>query len=367
VASSTDRATSGSERGALLLVVLGGVLAFILIITLANTGNPNPVDGASVGFAQAYSPLFEPAGVVAREFDDIARSGSGWVRFDMIWSVVEADGPGSFDWDATDRAVADANDRGLQVLATLGFSPAWARAPGTPTDKYPPTDPADFAAYARAVATRYAPRGVHAYQIWNEPNTGFWAPGPDPVAYVRLLRLASAEIKAVDPEAIVVTGGLARQGTALDWVASDRSGMSPWRFLTEMYAAGAAGSFDALGLHPYAQPTRPSLDDPANTFQQTPALHSLMAAHGDGDKSIWGTEAGAWTGSSDGAVSYEEQARYIVDYVRLWQDWTFTGPIFLYTLRDRSDDPAEREDNFGLLELDFTPKPAYGALRRLLQ
>jgi hypothetical protein len=363
------RAVAGVDRTVerwTLALVVGGPLAFLLVIALVSLGTPTDVDGASVGFAQAYSPLFERESVVQREFDDIASTGAGWVRFDMIWSVIEADGPGEFDWRATDRAVAAASERDLQVLATLAYSPEWARAPGTPTDKYPPTDPADFAAYARAVAARYAPKGVHAYEIWNEPNTGFWSPAPDPVAYTRLLRLADAAIKEVDPGATVVSGGLARQGTALDWVAADGSGMSPWRFLREMYAAGAAGSFDVLGHHPYSQPGHPALDQPANTFQQTPALHELMRAQGEGDKEIWGTEAGAWTGTSEGAVSLAEQATLIVDSVTLWQRWSYTGPLFVYTLRDRADNPAEREDNFGLLEVDFTPKPAYGALRDLL-
>jgi hypothetical protein len=43
---------------------------------------------------------------------------------------------------------------------------------------------------------------------------------------------------------------------------------------------------------------------------------------------------------------------------------TFTGPFFWYQIRDQGTDPADREQNFGLLRRDGSPKPAYGAFCR---
>ena len=36
----------------------------------------------------------------------------------------------------------------------------------------------------------------------------------------------------------------------------------PSRFLTDMYADGVKGSFDALGYHPYSYPVLPDTYDP---------------------------------------------------------------------------------------------------------
>jgi len=323
------------------------------------------VSGGGVGFAEAYLPMFESSTDLNHEFDMIQATGAKWVRFDVMWAVVQAGGPTSWDWSATDAAVAAANARGLHVLADLDYTPTWARPSGQ-SDQWGPTDPTGFAAFAQAAAARYAPEGVNTFEIWNEPNTGFWQPAPNPVAYTALLKASYTAIHSVDPGATVVSGGLAPQGPTLDWVAPDGSGMSPWHFLTAMYAAGAAGSFDAVGLHPYAIPGGPTAAGTWNTFQQTPAIHSLMAANGDGSKAIWGTEAGYYTGTATSADSLQQQATDITNYVTMWQQWSYVGPIFLYTLRDMGTDPTQSEENFGLLYNDYTPKPAYTTLTNLL-
>jgi polysaccharide biosynthesis protein PslG len=356
------------RRGVMLAVVIPLVVFALLVWVVPALGDESAtrVPGNRVGFAQAYSPTYESATALAREFDAISATGAKWVRFDVIWSQIQAEGPTSFDWRATDRAVRAAHARGLEVLGTLAYTPTWARAPGAPTDKYPPLHTADFSRFARAVALRYGPRGVHAFEIWNEPNTTFWAPRPDPSAYTKLLRSASRAIHRADGHATVVSGGLAAQGPTLDWVADDGTGMSPLHFLQAMYAHGAHGTFDALGFHPYGIPGGPEGSGGWNAFAQTPALHAEMRAHGDGDRLIWGTEVGAYTGSGEHAVTEAVQARYLVDYVTLWRQWPYTGPLFLYTLRDRSRKPANGEDHFGVLRVDYSRKPAYDALRRLI-
>jgi acetylornithine deacetylase/succinyl-diaminopimelate desuccinylase-like protein len=99
---------------------------------------------------------------------------------------------------------------------------------------YPPCDPADYAAYVRAVVHRYKGT-VHVWEISNEENiAAFWRPVPNASAYAALLEAAYAAIKAEDPTATVLIGGLA---------ASDLG------FLEQGRAAGAWNSFDAVAIH----------------------------------------------------------------------------------------------------------------------
>ena len=324
------------------------------------------VDGAGIGFAQAYTPLWEPAAELARDFDAIRATGAKWVRFDVMWSVIQGDGRDSWDWSTADRAIQAARARGLSVLATLTNTPGWARAAGATSDKFAPVDPADFARFAAAAVARYAPQGVHAYEIWNEPNVGFWAPKPDPVAYTTLLKVAYPAIHGADPSATVVTGGTAPVGPRLDWVSSGATEMSAWHFTQAIYAAGAAGSFDALGYHPYSLPGGPLVTGEWAPFAQTANLHTLMAQNGDGAKAIWGTEVGAPTGTEWFAVDEATQANWAQDYATLWRSWSFAGPLFYYSLRDRSNNAAASEDQFGLMRPDYTPKAAYTALANLV-
>ena len=353
----------------MVLAVVIPLVVFALLVWVVprlGDGSATRVPGNRVGFAEAYSPTYESATALAREFDAIAATGAKWVRFDVIWSQVQAEGPTAFDWRATDRAVRAAHACGLAVLGTITYTPTWARAPGTPTDKYPPVHIADFSRFARAVASAMARCGVrHAFEIWNEPNTTFWAPRPDPGAEHE----AAAERVPGDPPcrpacATVVSGGLAAQGPTLDWVADDGTGMSPLHFLQAMYAHGAHGAFDALGFHPYGIPGRAARLRRLERIRPDALPHAEMQANGDGDRLIWGTEVGAYTGSGEHAVSEREQAAYLADYVTLWQQWPYTGPLFLYTLRDRSRAPANAEDHFGVLRVDYSRQ---ACLRRVAE
>ena len=119
-------------------------------------------------------------------------------------------------------------------------------AAGGTSDKSPPADPAAFARFAAQAARRYAPLGVHHWEIWNEPNlAAFWMPRADPAAYARLLVDAAAAIRAADPRAVVILGGLAPG-------ADDGGNRSPLGFLRDVYAAGAKCAFDAVGFIPTA-------------------------------------------------------------------------------------------------------------------
>jgi hypothetical protein len=297
------------------------------------------------------------AAQLRRDFELIASTGAAWVRFDFDWGGAEPE-PGKYNWRRIDRLVQAARSRRLSVLATVAYTPAWARPAGT-SDKAPPTDPAAYARFAEAVARRYSPLGVHHYELWNEPNvSAFWQPAPDPAAYADLLRTGSAAIRSADPAATIVSAGLA---PAVD--RPDRATLSPRTFLEAVYRAGAAASFDAVGIHPYTYPDPPLTPHPDNAFATLPETYALMAAHGDGGKRLWGTEYGAPTGESERAVTGEEQAARLREGYDQWRRWPFTGPLFWYTHRDRGSDAADPEDNFGLVTHKGRPKPALAALR----
>jgi hypothetical protein len=176
--------------------------------------------------------------------------------------------------------------------------------------------------------------------------------------YTDLLKATYPAIKTIDPSAVVLTGG----------TAPASGPVSPANWLSGLYAHGAKDSFDAISHHPYAGlPYGLATVAPWNPFQQTLELRHLMVAHADGAKKIWGTEAGAYTGKAVGAVDRTTQARFITDYLRLWKSWSsFTGPLFIYELRDAGTNRANREDNWGLLTANGTPKPAWHAFTAAL-
>jgi hypothetical protein len=291
------------------------------------------------------------------DLDAVAATGMTWVRTDFYWPLMEP-GRGQFSWGATDEFVRAATARGLHVLAVPDYTPAWASS--GPTDHYPPRNLSDYASFVAAATSRYAPMGVHAWEIWNEPNrASFWLPKADPPTYTHLLQQAYAAIKHVDSHATVISGGLSPAG-------DDGLNMAPQTFLDAMYRNGARGSFDAVGYHPYSWPYPPMYAAGWNTFYQTPNVHAIMSHYGDGAKQIWGTETGWPTGTGRYAVSEGTQAQYTVDAIRQWESWSFHGPFFLYTIHDLGTNSNAWDQNMGMLDYHGSPKPVAAAVTALL-
>jgi hypothetical protein len=313
------------------------------------------------GFANGVMPLQLDDAQLARDLDGMAATGARWLRVDFYWPTVQEAGPQSWNWASTDRVVKGAIERGMEVLAMPAYSPKWARPPGT-IDHHPPLNPDWYATFVYEAAKRYGPLGVDTWEIWNEPNVeAFWQPRPDPVAYAALLQRAYAAIKKADPDATVISAGLA---TGLD--EADGSTLSARTFLSRVYDAGAGDSFDAVGLHPASFPTLPLEPSDWNSFYNAPTVYQVMADHGDADKKIWATEFGSPTGVAQNAVTPEFQRDILLAAYRGWLDWPFTGPLLVYSYRDIALDPGDREANFGLVQHNGTPKVAMRAFEEVV-
>lgn len=329
---------------------------------------PQPYPAAEpLGLAEDLQYLTGDA--LEARLDDYARLGVQWARFQLIWANVQPDGPADWRWGPIDALVDGLEARGISVLGAVTTTPAWAdRAPGCAEQTCAPADPAQFASFAGAAAARYQGR-VAAWEVWNEPNIAlFWKPTPDPVAYAALLRAVRPAVAAGDPGAVVVSGGPA---PAVDVVGPDGRPTStdPVTFLQQTYAAGAAGSFDAVGWHPYSYPRAPGGLNPTSAWVQmygtATNVRGIMTAFGDGAKPVWATEFGAHTAAAaGGALTEDQQAEYLGGGIDLWRGYPWAGPFFIYQLRDRGTDETDQEDHFGLERADGSPKPAWDAVAR---
>jgi hypothetical protein len=277
-------------------------------------------------------------------------AGAGWIRVDFNWGVIEQR-PGHFDWGHLDAVIAGARCHGLRVLALPAYTPAWARPRGT-EDKNPPTDPATFASFVVAAADHFGDQ-IAAWELWNEPNISqFWRPRPDPVAYGRLLRPAATALRAAHPTATILSGGVAPANGA------------ELTYLLSIVDSGGLGPVDGVAVHPYSYPNSPS--DGSSAFSRLPTIHDALVGRGLATVKVWATEVGAPTGRSRLAVSDGLQAVSITQAFARWSSpaWrSWTGALLWYSWRDLGTNPADAEQNFGLLREDGTPKPSLGAYR----
>lgn len=315
---------------------------------------PPPAPAAGYGFGDGAQLVWLSQADVNRELDAVTQTSATWLRLLIPWSRVEV-AKGSFDWSYLDFAIGAATSRNLRVLGVISYTPGWARAPGTPETE-PPTNPADYADFAGALAERYGAR-VSDWQLWNEPNLPMFFGGSADNAdrYAGLVKPAYRAIKAVRPNSTVVLAGLSR-------LPGDQS---PPAFLAKLYAAGIKGSFDAAAAHPYVFPSGLAAN-PENGWSDVGAMRDVMVGNGDGGKNIWLTELGAPTCDCSDGVTQQEQARQIFDVLTAAGATGYIGPAFIYSIRDvNTADRGQRESNFGsLLTSDWQPKYTAQVLSR---
>ena len=311
--------------------------------------------------------------------------GLTWVKQQVRWSYVERSDD-SYNWGEMDRIVDATQQAGIQVMFSVVSAPEWAR--GGKPGSGPPDDYQDLADFVGVMAARYQGR-VQAYEIWNEQNLSReWEGAALSAAdYVQMLGGAYGAIKDTDSAAIVVSGAMAPTGitdgvTAID----DRT------YLAQMYDAGLANVCDAVGSHPYGfanppevyydggdyDPTRGWDDHPSFFFRNTlEDYYAIMSAHGDKDKQVWATEFGWPTVDGMGVepndgygyaadIDPEQQADYITGAYTWAAGWEHAGVLFLWNLNFWPLVGAENEmSKFGIVRGDWSPRPAYTALKAL--
>lgn len=311
--------------------------------------------------------------------------GFGWVKQKFPWRDIEF-AKGEFNWYRPDEIVTAVNNAGLKLLVRLDSHPLWTVQPYLPDDQItanqPPVNYQDFGDFCYALASRYKGR-IHAYQVWNEPNLSreWGEKTPNPAEYTELLRVCYEGIKRGDPDAIVISAGLAPTGTQPPIAMPDTD------YLQGMYDAGAAPYFDVLGLNApgYKAPPETSPEDGANpdlgwgghrwnVFRHVEDMRDIMVANGDSEKQIAVLEMGwileqelhpdyTWFG-----VTEAQQADYLVrayQYAQAnWQPWI--GLMTTIYFADADWTPEAHEQWWWSIVLpDGTPRQAYFALQQM--
>jgi hypothetical protein len=194
--------------------------------------------------------------------DSIRATGVGLLRQKFDWDFLTfGQGSNNINWSYLDNFMTAMAQQGITVMPVLFDPPpsiTTAPAQGAVRGNYPPSDLGAIGDFGAMLASHYGTNGsfwaanpqlprhpITAWQIWNEPNLPvYWQPAPNAAAYVQMLRAASLKIKAVDPNAEIITAGIPD---------SHIKGSIPLlRYIKQMYRAGAAGSFDTLAVNGYA-------------------------------------------------------------------------------------------------------------------
>ena len=353
---------------------LSALLAVLAISAAAGAARPAAAAAAPVLGVNA-------AGVpVGPDLDEAIMSGAKEVRVFLLWKDLEPQAKGRLDPNYL-KAFTDIVGRlaaaGVRPDFVFTTAPQWASGSANPNT--PPRNPQDYADALAAFASSpgIAGHGI-AYELWNEEDAGeWWAPAPDPAAYVKLVRAAAPALRAADATAQVVLGPL----TGNDFP-----------FLEKLYANGIAGLFDAAAVH---TDTACLVTGPATFFRDenkrisqyvflgVREVLATMRAHGD-DKPLRVTEfgwtstqpasgggpsceRGAGTGTKPSGVTTADQATFLAQaYHCLAQEPGIEAATW-FTLRDApaTEHPLDELRHYGLLTTSGAHKPAWDAFNQI--
>ncbi|MDP8922721.1 MAG: hypothetical protein M3O34_07575 [Chloroflexota bacterium] len=296
-------------------------------------------------------------------------AGARWDRVIFPWSLIQKDGPNSWtELYYTDEAIKAQVRRGVTMAGVMIYTPQWASINptyGRPVDKpqgldLPYNDPRNtWGQFVRKLAARHKGTVDHWY-VWNEPDMFSmeirytWDSSYED--YAQLLKVAYLNIKEVNPDAKVITGGLAY------WWDKEHERPPYLGPLIEVLkndpeAARNNHYFDIVSTHTYA--------NPLNSFAQPLIMREILELRGI-KKPIWISESNVIPFDDPAnplpagymRASLSQQASYIVQAMAM----AVAANVERYAVYKATDEKAENDiELWGLLRNDLTAKPSYVA------
>ena len=326
------------------------LVAALLVFAAPALADSGPPEMFGISVNRLFNDDFVPEHW-DRPLSEIRDAGISGARSDAFWGWAEAFRPSEpgvhrYFWWLPDKEALALAQHDLRWLPVLGYTPRWASAHGDVHE--PPEDPDDFASYAGAFAARYgrdgsfwaehpelSPKPVTTYEIWNEPNIGwFWRPVPDPERYATLYLKARAAIRAVDPSATVMIGGIVPDPSFLEAIYAARPEMR--------------GNVDAVGVHPYAESALGVLGNVVNMRRALDAVDGPQVPINITEIG-WPTHGSGWI-----ATMTEEQRSQTLGLVTdtLARSDCNIASVVPYTWSSPEKDPDDVQDWLGIRRPD---------------
>lgn len=277
----------------------------------------------------------------------VAAAGIATVRDTQEWWGAEPT-KGTYDFTLYNTYHDVLTRNGLTDLPVLSFNNANYDGGATP---YTDEGRAGFAQYAVELVKQNP--HVAAVEVFNEFNIPtFGARGNSPANcqpdyYFLLLKATVTELRKHYPHLKYIAPATA--GVPLDW-------------MKVVFDSGGLDYIDGVSIHPYSYPA-----SPAFLAQQVQSVATLIQSYGV-HRDVWISELGWPAGTDHLAVDTRSQAAYATQGAASAYAAGVTD-FFWYDFMNDGTDPAETEQNFGLVTMvsggSSRPKPAYVAYANL--
>jgi hypothetical protein len=388
-----------------------GIACLLLIASLFSTAKPYDVKALQSDTINLFLPLvtkiYPPApttfGVEMRVVnashgsEKASEAGVYFVRMSAFsWQNIEPVNtvPQNYNWSSVDEAsLIEASIRNMKVIAKVQYTPSWARK--FPAYACGPVAQVQFSEFAQFLSTlvgRYGapPYNVKYWEIGNEPDVDPSLVSPDSVFgcwgdqnddyygggyYADMLKVVYPAIKAADPQAQVLIGGLLMDCDPIHPPAGNDC--KPSKFFEGILRNGGASYFDIVNFHGYP-PYNGTLQQDEHfpsweamggvVLGKVNFLKEIMSKYGV-NKPIMHTEGSLICPEWDtahcnpsGSAFNEAQADYAV--------WLFVRNLangLAGTIWYEFEGAAGGWRDSGMLDENQNPKPVYNAFKFMVQ
>ncbi len=325
------------------------------------------------------------------ELEMLAAAGFRWVRMDFHWAGTEQK-KGEYDFSAYDRLVAALDQHKLRAVFILDYgNKIYPKAEPPTTDEAR----AAFASWAVAAVSHFKGRG-YLWEMWNEPNGGFWKSANKTNDYIALAKATGEALRQagltrrdalprvpdqpgatppgeqITPEKSGTRGSASLRGDAFIGPATSTIDLP---YLEACFKAGLLEYWDAVSVHPYRQTAPETVEEEYRSVRllirkYAPAGKQIPVVSGE-----WGysTQYSAFK-DKEPAARDELQAKWLARQfltniandvaLSIWYDW-----------HDDGTNPTEPEHHFGVVAHEYhpgrdpvyDPKPAYTAMKTMME
>ena len=261
------------------------------------------------------------------------------VRVEIRWQSIGGPNAKEYNFAYCDPMMESFKQNGIKPLIILGAPNAYF---GEDDRLSSEEDVQKYLKYIKGVVDHYP--WVENFEIMNEPN-GKYGDDEGTTWYAKAVQ----EAKKIIGDKNVYAGATVLTGSE--------------KFLTDISSKGAYNSSDYYSFHLYDWNKVPTIFN--EKYNKYLTSHKEMINNIGGFQKLAITETGISNYIDGGAEGRKKEEYYIQQSVL--RDKYDISSAYIYNFRDTNIDEYSMEQNFGIVEYDFTPKTAVYALKNFYE